>query len=133
VDYLSTADICLAPDPPDKMNQLSTMTKILEYMAFQKPIVSFDLLESRRSAADAAVYIEKEDPELFAQAINQLLNDPSRREQMGRVGQERTLNVIGWNRSREALLESYSRLSGIPVSSKSPELSQVKVGTPEKV
>ena len=43
LDYLSTTDLCLAPDPPDRMNQLSTMTKILEYMACQRPIVSFRL------------------------------------------------------------------------------------------
>jgi glycosyltransferase involved in cell wall biosynthesis len=111
LDYLSTTDLCLAPDPPDRMNQLSTMTKILEYMACQRPIVSFDLVESRRSAGDAAVYVEGDDPRAFGLAISELLNDPLRREQMGRVGLERSTHLIGWNRSREALLEAYSRLN----------------------
>lgn len=110
IDHLSTADVCLAPDPPDRMNQLSTMTKILEYMAFQRPIVSFDLLESRRSAADSAVYVAKKDDVLFASALNGLLNDRTRRERMGRVGLERTLNLIGWDRSQQSLREGYSRL-----------------------
>ncbi len=112
LEYLSTADVCLAPDPPDRMNQLSTMTKIVEYMALQQPIVSFDLLESRRSAGDAAVYIEREDPKLFAEAIIELLNDPAKRQKMGEIGVERTQSLIGWNRSRYALLEAYSRISG---------------------
>jgi glycosyltransferase involved in cell wall biosynthesis len=97
------------------MNQLSTMTKILEYLAFQQPIVSFDLLESRRSAGDAALYVEREDPKLFAEAILELLVDPVRRKRMGQVGLDRSENLISWNQSRAALLEAYSRLSGYPV------------------
>jgi glycosyltransferase involved in cell wall biosynthesis len=110
MEYLSTADVCLAPDPPDRMNQISTMTKILEYMAFGRPIVSFDLLESRRSAGDAAVYVEKDDPYLFAQAIQDLLNAPSRCEKMSRIGKDRTARLIGWDQARKNLLAAYSRL-----------------------
>jgi len=111
LDYLSVADVCLAPDPPDRMNQMSTMTKIMEYMACEKPIVSFDLLETRRSAGDAAVYVEKEDARMFAHTLSELLNDPARREKMGRVGLERSIHLVGLDRSRSALLEAYSRLA----------------------
>ena len=117
LQYLSTADVGLAPDPPDRMNQLSTMTKIVEYMACELPIVSFDLLESRRSAGDAAVYVEKDDPQLFAAAINDLLNDPARRERMGRIGRERVHEFVGWRHSGKALLEAYSRLDKSVTSS----------------
>lgn len=110
IDYLSTADVCLAPDPPDRMNQLSTMTKIMEYMACQRPIVSFDLLETRRSAGDAAVYVEKEDTKAFAHAVVELLDDQARREKMGEIGLERSVRLVGLDRSRKALLEGYSRL-----------------------
>ena len=116
LDYLSTADVCLAPDPPDRMNQLSTMTKIMEYMACQRPIVSFDLLETRRSAGDAAVYVEKEDPKMFAFALLELLDDQVRREKMGKIGLERSIQLVGLDRSRKALLEAYSRLRGEPVT-----------------
>jgi glycosyltransferase involved in cell wall biosynthesis len=111
IDYLSTADVCLAPDPPNAMNHLSTMTKILEYMAFGRPIVSFNLLESQRSAGQAAIYIEDDDPKAFAKALHDLLNDPGRRKQMGEVGFERSRDLIGWHRSRQALLNAYLRLS----------------------
>jgi len=122
IDYLSTADVCLAPDPPDRMNQLSTMTKIMEYMACQRPIVSFDLRETRRSADAAAVYVEKEDTRMFAEAILGLLDDPIRRAKMSEVGLDRTIRVVGLDRSRRALLEAYSRLVGkVPTSSVFPE------------
>jgi glycosyltransferase involved in cell wall biosynthesis len=116
LDYLSTTDVCLAPDPPDRMNQLSTMTKIMEYMACERPIVSFDLLETRRSAGDAAVYVEGEDPREFARTLNDLLNDAPLRERMGQVGLDRTMNVVGLDRQRKALLDAYARLRGIPIA-----------------
>jgi len=111
IDYLSTADVCLAPDPPDRMNQLSTMTKIMEYMACQKPIVSFDLMETRRSAGDAALYVEKEDTEMFARSVLALLDNRLRREKMGEIGLDRSVRLVGLDRSRTALLEGYSRLA----------------------
>lgn len=120
LDYLSTADVCLAPDPPDRMNQLSTMTKIMEYMACQRPIVSFDLLETRRSAGDAAVYIPLEDTRLFAKAILDLLDDPALRRQMGDIGLQRTQNLVGLDKSRKALLEGYSRLTDHTTSMEDP-------------
>jgi glycosyltransferase involved in cell wall biosynthesis len=112
LDYLSTADVCLAPDPPDKMNILSTMTKIMEYMACERPIVSFDLLETRRSAGEAAVYVSPEDPKLFAQALSELLDDPIRRDLMGQIGLDRSIHLVGLDKSQQALLEAYSRFRG---------------------
>jgi len=124
LDYLSTADLCLAPDPPDRMNQLSTMTKIMEYMACQQPIVSFDLLETRRSAGDAALYVDHEDTRIFAHAVLGLLDDPARREKMGEIGLQRSVQLVGLDRSRTLLLEAYLRLLRSPAAaSEVPELN----------
>ncbi|MFZ0771030.1 MAG: glycosyltransferase family 4 protein [Candidatus Sulfotelmatobacter sp.] len=112
IDYLSTADVCLAPDPPDRMNQLSTMTKIMEYMACERPIVSFDLRETRRSAGDAAIYVEGDDPKRFASALLDLLDDQPRREMMGKIGLDRSIRLVGLDRSQKALLDAYARLLG---------------------
>jgi glycosyltransferase involved in cell wall biosynthesis len=109
IEYLSTAEVCLAPDPPVPMNHFSTMNKILEYMACKRPIVSFDLVESRRSAGGAAVYVE-DDIRFFADAIEDLLADPARRLALGELGYRRVREELGWNRSEEALLEAYGRL-----------------------
>lgn len=112
LDYLSTSDVCLAPDPPDEMNQLSTMTKIMEYMACGNPIVSFDLLETRRSAADAAVYVEGSDPRMLGAALAELLDNPSQRKRMAEIGVYRSIHHVGLDRSRKALIEAYGRLNG---------------------
>ena len=108
--YLSTADVCVAPDPPIPLNHMSTMNKIMEYMACGRPIVSFDLTESRRSAGAAALYVERDDPKLLAQAINELLEDPERRSQIGEYGFERVRNELAWSHSARSLVEAYSRL-----------------------
>ena len=44
---LATADVCVSPDEANRMNDISTMNKIVEYMALGKPIVQFDLHEGR--------------------------------------------------------------------------------------
>ena len=131
LEYLSTADVCLAPDPPDRMNQLSTMTKIMEYMACQRPIVSFDLLETRRSAGDAAFYVEKEDTRMFARALLELLDDQPRRERMGKIGLQRSIQLVGLDRSQKALLEAYSSLigTGAPTSLGLPEVDSQEAKT----
>ncbi len=51
---LSTADVGLSPDPKNPLNDLSTMNKTMEYMAFELPVVAFDLRETRVSAATPA-------------------------------------------------------------------------------
>jgi glycosyltransferase involved in cell wall biosynthesis len=115
IQYLSTADVCIAPDPPIPLNHMSTMNKILEYMACGKPIVSFDLVESRRSADAAAVYVDRDDPKLLAKEINALLNDPTRRQQIGEYGRTRILSELNWAHSARKLVDAYSRLNSTSI------------------
>jgi glycosyltransferase involved in cell wall biosynthesis len=107
--YFSTADVCLSPDPLNPLNDVSTMNKILEYMAVGRPIVCFDLREARVSAGEAALYALPNDEDAFAAAIARLLDDPAERERRGRIGRERIERPLSWQHSRDALLESYAR------------------------
>jgi glycosyltransferase involved in cell wall biosynthesis len=106
--YLSTADVALSPDPHNPLNDVSTMNKVLEYMAMGLPIVSFELREARVSAGDAARYVECNDTDAFAAAASALLDDPAEREQRGRIGQERVAGALSWEHSKVALLASYA-------------------------
>jgi glycosyltransferase involved in cell wall biosynthesis len=105
--YLSTADVCLSPDPSSPLNDVSTMTKVMEYMSMSCPIVSFDLAESRVSAGGAAVYARGNDEGEFARLIAELLDAPERRAEMGATGRRRVEQSLSWNASKQQLLEAY--------------------------
>lgn len=107
---LSTADICLSPDPHNPLNDVSTMNKVVEYMAMARPIVSFELLEARVSAGDAAVYVADNDEFAFAEAIDELLDDPHRRREMGATGRARVERQLSWSSSSEALVQFYRQM-----------------------
>ncbi|MDL5159001.1 glycosyltransferase family 4 protein [Actinomycetospora termitidis] len=109
---LSTAAVCLAPDPLNPLNDVSTMNKIVEYMAMGRPTVSVDLTESRISAGEAAVYARPGDPEDFAALVDALLDDPERRRRMGEAGQARVRGDLSWESSKEALLAGYAQACG---------------------
>jgi glycosyltransferase involved in cell wall biosynthesis len=106
---LSTADVCLAPDPKNPLNDVSTMNKVVEYMALARPIVSYDLRESRVSASEAAIYATPNDVRDFARCIDELLESPERREQMGAFGRKRVVEELSWSRSETNLLAAYER------------------------
>ncbi len=106
--YLSTADVCLSPDPLNPLNDVSTMNKVMEYMAMSRPIVSFDLREARVSAGDAAVYAPPNDESAFAKLIARLLDDPDERRRMGELGRARVAGPLSWEHSRVALLAAYA-------------------------
>jgi glycosyltransferase involved in cell wall biosynthesis len=82
IAYLATADVGVAPDPSNDLNDKLTMIKILEYMAYALPVVIFDATEGRRSAASAAVYARSNDTIDFGEKIGELLDSPSLRRRL---------------------------------------------------
>lgn len=111
VGVLNTADICVNPDKPTEMNDLSTMNKIMEYMALKKPIVQFDLKEGRFSASEASLYAKDIDD--FADKIESLLDDAELRETMGEFGYQRVVNELSWDHESEKLVEFYQRVLSV--------------------
>ena len=110
VRILSTADICLDPNPSSPLNDVSTWIKVMEYMALGKPIVSFDLKETRVSAGEAAVYVPPNDELKFAEATAALMDDPARCADMGRYGQSQVASSLGWHVTSLNLLRAYEFL-----------------------
>jgi glycosyltransferase involved in cell wall biosynthesis len=108
IRVLSTADVCLAPDPKSPLNDVSTMTKVVEYMAMARPIVSYDLTESTVSAGEAAIYARGDDIDSFAACIDALLDDPERRAAMATEARAR-IQTLSWSHSERALLAAYER------------------------
>jgi glycosyltransferase involved in cell wall biosynthesis len=113
---LSTADVGLSPDPKNPLNDVSTMNKTMEYMAFELPLVAFDLRETRISADDAAVYVPPGDLHGYARAIIDLMDDEPRRAELGRIGRARVEQELAWNYQERAYLDVYRGLLGEPAS-----------------
>ncbi|MBV6433901.1 MAG: D-inositol-3-phosphate glycosyltransferase [Bryobacteraceae bacterium] len=112
LDILSTADVCVNPDKPCQMNDISTMIKIMEYMALSKPIVQFDLKEGRFSAMEASLYAGNTGDLVanFSSKILWLLENPEERKRMGTFGRQRVENCLAWKYSTEHLLAAYQRV-----------------------
>jgi glycosyltransferase involved in cell wall biosynthesis len=86
------------------------MNKIIEYMAFGKPVVAFDLLEHRRSALEAATYVANNDIVNFSQTMRELLEDEERRRTMGAFAKARFRDVLAWEFSEQGLVSAYDAL-----------------------
>lgn len=115
---LSTADVCLSPEPRTPLNDRSTMVKVAEYMAMSRPVVAFALPETEKTAGEAAVYAASGDIAGFAQRIDDLLDDPQRRGQMGAIGRTRVERSMSWAKSSAVLLTAYHRALTRRVSSR---------------
>ncbi|HEY3716338.1 MAG TPA: glycosyltransferase family 4 protein [Jatrophihabitantaceae bacterium] len=128
-DYLSTADIGICPDPKSPLNDVSTMNKTMEYMAYCLPIVSFDLVETRVSAGESAVYVESGDVAAFARAWMGLLDNPYERERRGRLGRRRVSQDLDWRPQAAKYVAVWRSVLGLPVtpppssSSRAPQLA----------
>ncbi|MGQ7829917.1 glycosyltransferase family 4 protein [Altererythrobacter sp. Z27] len=112
IEVLSTMDLGVNPDRVNTMNDLSTMNKILEYMALSKPVVQFDVTEGRFSAQGASAYAKPNDPIDFAEKLVELIDDPARRAAMGALGRERIEQELNWNRQIAPLIAAYRNALG---------------------
>jgi glycosyltransferase involved in cell wall biosynthesis len=112
--YLSTADLGLDPDPLNPLNDVSTMNKVLEYMAYELPLVAFELRESKVSAGEAARFVEPNDVGAFAKAIAELLDNPGECARMGAIGRRRIEDELGWPHQAVRYVDVYRKLLGEP-------------------
>jgi glycosyltransferase involved in cell wall biosynthesis len=106
---LRTIDLGVSGDPKNSYNDGCTMNKVLEYMAFGKPQVMFDLIEGRASAGDASAYVMENSGSRLGSGILEILSKPDERLKMGQLGEERLRTSLHWDKSVEALEQAYER------------------------
>lgn len=107
VEILNTTDVCVNPDKPTEMNNLSTMNKIMEYMALKKPIVQFNLKEGKLSAQKASLYATNTSTDDFANKIMWLLDHKEERFEMANFGYNRIINDLSWTHESKNLINFY--------------------------
>lgn len=108
IAILNSADICVNPDKPTEMNNLSTMNKIMEYMALKKPIVQYDLKEGKYSAGQASLYAKCGDSNDFGDKIMELIDDPVKRASMSAFGYKRVTEELSWDHESIKLINFYN-------------------------
>jgi glycosyltransferase involved in cell wall biosynthesis len=108
---LNTADVCVNPDTPTIMNNLSTMNKIMEYMALKKPIVQYDLKEGRFSAEGSSLYADTTTD--FGEKILYLIDNPTVAKEMGLLGYNRIVNQLSWDYESVKLVKFYKKVLNI--------------------
>jgi glycosyltransferase involved in cell wall biosynthesis len=110
---MSSADIGISPDPENSLNEFCTMNKTMEYMAFELPVVAFDLQETRVSAADAALYAEPNDIHELAWTVVKLADDPSLRRTMGSTGRRRIERELAWTHQAPRYVAVYDEMCSV--------------------
>lgn len=111
-EVLSSADVCVNPDRVNPMNDKSTMNKVMEYMAFGKAQVQFEVTEGRFSAQEASLYAEPNNTTDMADKILELLDDPEKRQQMGTYGRARVETELSWDYQVDTLIAAYQKAKG---------------------
>lgn len=94
--HLSRASIGLGPDRKTPLNDVSTMNKTMEYMAYAVVPVTFDLAETQRSLGGTGVVVPSGDIAAFADAVESLLDDEDRRVELSLAGRRRIARDLDW-------------------------------------
>jgi glycosyltransferase involved in cell wall biosynthesis len=112
-EYMSTASVCVSLDEHSALNDRSLMIKVLEYMIMGRAIVQFPLKEVSRVCGDTTLYAATGDAHDLAAKISELLDDPERRETLGRAARERLLDGLTWPDQVPTLLSAVERAAAI--------------------
>ena len=108
--YLSSVDIFVDAAPYSFLNDKSTFIKHMEYMVYEKPVVSFALKESVFSLQDAGLFVPPNDTDQMAQKIVELMKDPTQCAVLGRNAAKR-VKEVSWDRVSKPLIAAYEDIS----------------------
>jgi len=108
---IMNSDIGVNPDRPSTMNSLSSMNKIVEYMALGIPMVQFDCVEGKRTALEASTYVTDPTAAGLAIEMDALLADAAGREYMRTYGLQRFNDALCWEAQYPNLINAYSQLA----------------------
>ncbi|WP_375422898.1 glycosyltransferase family 4 protein [uncultured Friedmanniella sp.] len=125
-EHLSAADVGLCPDLKSPLNDVSTMNKTMEYMAYALPSVAFDLTETRVSGGDTVLYVPSGDVQAFADEVERLLDDDTLRRRLGDAARKRVVEHLDWRTQVPGYVGVFDGLTGrvgrvaVPESAKDP-------------
>jgi len=112
--YIAAADVCLVMLKKTELFKTVIPTKLLEYMACERPVIVAVDGEARQivEAAGAGMFVEPEDNEALVQAILNLADDPQRRQYMGISGREYIVSRLSRARTAQTYISVLDDLTG---------------------
>lgn len=113
VPLLAGCVVGVSPDPPTEFNDVSTMVKVVDYLAIGRGLVAFELSETRRVAADAALIAREPTARALADRLLEVMRDPGLAARLGRAASARVVEIgLDWSQSGKVLRDAYGRLLG---------------------
>jgi len=113
VPILAACVVGVSPDPPTAFNDVSTMVKVVDYLAIGRGVVAFDLAETRGVAGEAAVIAPTATPRALADTLLAVMRDPERGRRIGHAGTARVAEIkLDWSHSAAILTDGYARILG---------------------
>lgn len=111
VPILAACQVTVSPDPPTPFNDVSTMVKVLDSLVIGRPVVAFDLRETRRLVGGGGVIVDEPTVEALAAALIDLLRRPDEVRRLAAIAAGRPEALqMGWTHSAAALVAAYDRL-----------------------
>ena len=132
VPILAATDVCVSPDPPSGFNNVSTMTKVVEYLAIGRPVIAYDLDETRRLVGDAGWIVGGHSSDALSRRLETCADSPDAVTRTSRRAAARFGELaIDWERSTRVLQAAYRRLLGVPFrETRSPHRGQLSKREP---
>ena len=107
-DYLAASDILLSP----RTSGVNTPLKLLDYLKIGRPIVATDVVANRLILDDSTSVLTPAEPSAMAKGIASLLDDPMRREKMGKKGRQLHEKKYNFKEYTKRLGDCYEQVLG---------------------
>lgn len=106
-NYLSLADICINTFDINNVTKRIIPTKILEYMACGKPVITTPLLGIKEFFPTEEFGVSYSSPESFHQSVIDLLSNRQKMDKMAQDGSNYVKNILDWELITDSLLEKF--------------------------
>lgn len=109
--YLALADVLVQSGRPNTFNEFRLPSKLPEYMAMGKPVITFSAGIGREfeDGVEALKTTTGEPPEL-AEKIEQVLDDPALTDKLGRGARRKAEQLFDWQRNTQGLITIYEQV-----------------------
>ncbi len=109
--YVKVAEVGLSPFPRGFLLDSASPTKAVEYMALGLPVIVNDNPDQQQVIAESGGGLcVPLSADAFAKALVTLLDDPARRQEMGRLGKAYVSNVRNYDQLSTNLAATYTGL-----------------------